>query len=570
MLHTSPAAVLLAFALTIFASLADAVVVTNTTDVGGAGCAATGTGPCSLRDAITFTNSSGGGTISFNIPGSGVQTIAPLSALPAITAATMIDGYSQPGSAMNTATIQNGTNAVLMIEIDLTHTSGMVVTGNSAVVQGLVINRSFGPGITISGNNVQVLGSFIGTNPAGTAPGPGNGGDGIAAGGIGDVIGGNTDAARNLISGNHGAGVRVSGSGVMDAVVSNNLIGTNAAGTAALANLAQGVVISGQGHLVGLGATSQGNVISGNVSSGILVATALVSATIAGNNIGANAAGTAPLGNGTGGVTDGITVNSSFVLVGGATVAEGNVIGGSAVNGILVNGNSNQIFNNRIGLLPNGGANGNANAGISVHPFSNNNKIGGGGKGNTITNSGGNGVEVLGAGVTGGTGNDIRVNSIFGNAGLGIKLGSGNSPTPNDLGDADTGPNNLQNYPVITGASVSGGLLILGGTLNSLANHVFNVAVYSSTSCDPSGSGEGQTYLGEGPLMTDGSGNIVFGGSLAIPPGQLVITATATDNVDGSTSEFSQCFGPPALVNAVSRKVHGGAGKFDLPLSPGP
>src|SRR5207248_8763451 len=52
-----------------------AFTVTNTND--------SGTG--SLRQAILDANSGGGGTIAFNIPGTGVHTISPLSALPTIT-----------------------------------------------------------------------------------------------------------------------------------------------------------------------------------------------------------------------------------------------------------------------------------------------------------------------------------------------------------------------------------------------------------------------------------------------------------------------------------------------------
>src|SRR5262245_38943113 len=61
--------------------------VTNTDDIG--------TG--SLRQAITDANVAGG-TITFNIPGAGVHTISPLSVLPTITNAVVIDGYTQPGS----------------------------------------------------------------------------------------------------------------------------------------------------------------------------------------------------------------------------------------------------------------------------------------------------------------------------------------------------------------------------------------------------------------------------------------------------------------------------------------
>src|SRR5262245_57987709 len=80
------------------------IVVTDSSDTLHAeGCASTGTGTCSLRDAITFANAnSGADEIDFDIPGSGVQTITLLSALPTITGPVTIDGYTQPGSSPNT------------------------------------------------------------------------------------------------------------------------------------------------------------------------------------------------------------------------------------------------------------------------------------------------------------------------------------------------------------------------------------------------------------------------------------------------------------------------------------
>jgi hypothetical protein len=539
------------------------VVVNDASDtLHSPGCATTGTGTCTLRDAITFTNTAGGSAIQFNIAGAGVHTITPASALPAITAATTIDGYTQPGTSLNTATLQNGTNAVLLIEINLTTNAGggLVVAGNDAIVQGLVLNNStVGPGMTVSADNVKVLGNFIGTNPAGTAAGPGNAGDGIAVSGQNDVIGGNTDAARNLISANGGAGVRVSGSGSFAAVIASNLIGTNAAGTAALGNGTQGVALAGgSNHSVGVGfaVDELGNVISANGSEGVLATGGSGGYIIAGNNIGANAAGTAALGNG----GDGVTVNSSFTQVGGGNSnLQSNVIGGSVGNGVKVSGSNNTVEGNAIGLLPNGAASANALAGVSIAPFAIQNQIGTGSQGNVIANNTGNGVEVLG-GATGGTQNSILSNRIFANGGLGIKLGNPpNTPTPNDAGDADTGPNTLQNFPVITAASIAGGLLSVSGTLNSTASDDFNVDVFSSAVCDASGNGEGQTFLGSSGITSNGSGNATFGPlSFSIPPGQTFITVTAT-NSQGNTSEFSPCFtatGAPPLptlsINNVS------------------
>ena len=66
------------------------------------------------------------------------------------------------------------------------------------------------------------------------------------------------------------------------------------------------------------------------------------------------------------------------------------------------------------------------------------------GAGNTIAYS-----DAVGVAVYSGTGRTIRGNSIFGNGGLGIDL-LNDGVTPNDLGDPDIGPNNLQNFPLVT------------------------------------------------------------------------------------------------------------------------
>ncbi|TDB26184.1 hypothetical protein ATCM_18945, partial [Stenotrophomonas sp. ATCM1_4] len=71
--------------------------------------------------------------------------------------------------------------------------------------------------------------------------------------------------------------------------------------------------------------------------------------------------------------------------------------------------------------------------------------------GNTITGNSRDGIAVIGAGAQN---NAIYANtSISGNGGLGIDL-LDNGVTPNDAGDVDTGPNGVQNFPVVT--SISG------------------------------------------------------------------------------------------------------------------
>src|SRR4029077_14168061 len=112
--------------------------------------------------------------------------------------------------------------------------------------------------------------------------------------------------------------------------------------------------------------------------------------------------------------------------------------------------------------------------------------------------------------------------------------------TADDTQDPDSGPNKLQNYPVLTSANSA---VVIQGSLNSVANKPYRVDFFSSPAADPSGFGEGQTWIGAVNVTTDGSGNAGFNmdfpGSLAT--GSVVTaTATGTGGTGASgTSEFS-------------------------------
>jgi hypothetical protein len=151
------------------------------------------------------------------------------------------------------------------------------------------------------------------------------------------------------------------------------------------------------------------------------------------------------------------------------------------------------------------------------------------------------------------TGNRILSNSIYDNARLGIDLNFTNDPpgvTPNDVAplDPDEGPNNLQNFPVITSAKLTtkriGGhrrkVTLIKGTLNSEADKTYNVQFFGSPVADPSGNGEGKKFLGQKSVTTNSSGDATFTFQTRkkVPKGQ-VVTATATDQSTGDTSEFS-------------------------------
>ena len=120
------------------------------------------------------------------------------------------------------------------------------------------------------------------------------------------------------------------------------------------------------------------------------------------------------------------------------------------------------------------------------------------------------------------------------------------SPLPNDPGDADSGANEWQNFPVLTSAVSSlteGGTTTITGTLNSTPNTLFTLDFYANPSCLhwPRSFVEGKTYLGSDQVTTDGNGdapiNVVL--PVTLEPDDDRVTATATDP-DGNTSEFSQ------------------------------
>jgi hypothetical protein len=63
---------------------------------------------------------------------------------------------------------------------------------------------------------------------------------------------------------------------------------------------------------------------------------------------------------------------------------------------------------------------------------------------------------------------------------------------------------------------------------------------FANPACDPSGCGEGQTFLGQATVTTDASGNAIFGATLPAPSVGQVVTAAATDPAR-NTSEFCHC-----------------------------
>ena len=606
------APLLLAFVAGVAAST---FVVNNTIDPGDGVCDDAG---CTLREAIEAANAHfGADAIIFFVSGTGLKTITPTSPLPTITEAVTIDGYTQTGATENTLSV--GDNAALMIELDGSLagllTIGLDIAADDCIIRGLLINRFGNSGININGNANTIEGNFVGTDVTGT-DNLGNGFRGISiTTGDNNLIGGSLPTARNLISGNGSAGVVIFCCGADANSVVGNYIGTDHNGTAALPN-DEGVSVSGDAssNIVG------GNVISGNATNGVHISGEGSLNVVWGNFIGMNATGTGALPNGNDGV---LVDGQVYTFIGGDTSSTlGNLISGNGQNAIEIVGNAthttvqgnyigtdvsgtfavpnaqngilissamdsqiggttaearNVIAGNGFGIQVTGPAAGtliqgnyigtdasgtgplmNFNQGI-ILPGSGVTVGGEGGAGNVIAFNFFSGIKVMPTG----SGNTFFGNSIFGNGALGIDLAGGieddNSVTQNDPGDTDTGANDLQNYPALVVALASGGDRTAEGLFTGGANTDYVLHFYSNREVDPSGFGEGETYLGALDLHTDTEGIAEFSFTLDPSTARQFITVTATDP-NGNTSEFSPASNPvpaPQFLNISTRLAVG-------------
>ena len=515
---------------------ASTFTVTNTND-SGAG---------SLRQAILDANASPGlDTVQFNIAGSGIHTIVPLSTM-AITDAVVIDGFTQTGSSPNTLLV--GNDAVYTVEIDgsgIPFTNDLIrLLTSGATLRGLLINKANGTSIFIDvgDNDNKVIGNWIGTDVTGTQY-LGTDFSPVRVSGSSNHVGGTDPADHNVIVGaNSGGGATIDLALGGSNVIQGNHVGVNAAGTAALTTSplpSYGISMAATAHDNLIGVTTPGarNVVFANAP--LLLGSGSHHNTIQGNYIGTDATGTVGFG-----ASVGIFSNNAphDDLIGGSAAGAGNVISGNGVGIVFTDGAAaHAVMGNFIGTDPTGLQPVPNTRGIDIQSPSAGSVIGGvnPGEGNIIAFNQGAGI--LAVFSTSYVGWTIRGNSIHSNAGLGIDLG-GSGVDPNDIGDADDGPNRLQNFPIVSSVTDTGGSTRIQGILHSSPSTTFALDFYANPACSnfPREFLEGETYIGSSQVTTDGSGKFEFDVTLpvALEAGARV-TATATDPA-GNTSEFSQ------------------------------
>jgi CSLREA domain-containing protein len=387
-------------------------VVTSAADTGGT-CAPFS---CTLRAAISAANAStGGDVITFAIQPAGSYTISvgagAANGLPDVTGDDVtIDATTQPGGSAH---------PIRLDDPDVGGgESGLVLSGNRAVVRGFSITRFDGYGILIRPSTGDTIaGNWIGTSDG--AASQGNGNDGIhVTGGGGHTIGGTTAADRNVLSAAGGGQEGLELESSSDNVVVGNYVGMTADGLGRLPNTDTGIEVNGISLRNRIGGTSAGerNVVSGNTGIGIqLLGIANLDGTcnaprdnvVLGNyaGVGATGARPAPYGNGGAGIELGACAQSN--TIGGAVAGAANVASGNHDDGIQLDGNTgpggsagvcgNTVLGNLVGLDPTGTVNRpNTDDGIDLDRGACNNVVGGltAAEANVVAGNQGDGIDL--------------------------------------------------------------------------------------------------------------------------------------------------------------------------------
>jgi uncharacterized repeat protein (TIGR01451 family) len=361
-------------------------------------------------NTIGGTVSSEGNVISGN-QAAGVTILGPG------TSDNLVQGNFIGTDPSGTAAMPNHTEGIHIFSSASSNTVGGTARGAGNVVSG---NSDSGLVLSDTGTTDNLIqGNKIGTDNSGEKAVP-NGSAGVAiyAGGTGNTLGGVTQGAGNLVSGNSRGGFEISDPGTTGNLLQGNLIGTDATGLLPLGN-AFGLDVEGgaTNNTIGGAEAGAGNIISGNQTDGIEIASSGTTNNVfEGNTIGSSDPARRSLGNAVDGIL--LFVGATGNTIGGATAGSGNVISENGRYGVGITdvGTSGNILEgNTIGRGLGNGA-----AGVAIINGSIGNWVGEPNHGNDISSNQGPGIELAQAATSGNhlVGNSIQVD------------GRGDSPAP--------------------------------------------------------------------------------------------------------------------------------------------
>ena len=404
---------------------------------------------------------------------------------------TQVQGNLIGVTLAGSAALANGASGILINGCN-SNTIGGTATGARNVASGNTVD---GIQLTGAASTNTVQGNVCGLNQAGSAAIP-NGGQGIDInGGTNNIIGGSAAGAGNLCSGNTAVGIYIQATSTGN-IVQGNICGLNAAGASAIGNGSSGITTELSGansNTIGGTASGAGNVVSGNGHWGINLDGGS-SNTVQGNYVGTNSAGSSAIANVQGGVR--IAQSGANNVIGGSTASARNIVSGNLIAGIIFSGTGtgNFVQGNYIGLNAAGTA-GIANTiGVSI-TTSSTNTIGGtsAGQGNIIAFNTNQGVDVVSGAGNAIEGNSVYSNGSLGidlgGDGVTANNGTENGALPNCGMDFP-----ILTVATLNGTTFSV-VGYVGSAVNQSTFASARVELFKSSN-DASGYGEGKTYLG--------------------------------------------------------------------------
>ncbi len=337
-------------------------------------------------------------------------------------------------------------------------------------------------GINLRGSmtiNNTIQGNYIGTDKTGLVDIDQNGnGIGITDSSSYNNIGGAYISMRNVISGNHSAGINIQGSESAYNTILNNYIGINADASAALPNQSDGIAILDGSHDNIVGLAGYGNIIGGGNNSMIFIDESSYNI-VSGNYIGTDTSGT-------------LNLSSSVGVEFKGGNCHDNLLGGEG------NGEQNVIANADFGVITFGSGTGNSCINNIIYNI-----------------------------------NDISIDLAWD--------GSTPNDYQDLDPDSLTNPNNnLQNYPEnISADSVDTGVHIRAN-FNSTPNQQFTIAFYAGSSLTGTGMAQAERFLGSTYIVTDVNGDAPIDLTLFSEVSTQDFISMLAIDMNGNNSEFSE------------------------------